>query len=217
MHSESSLKSVVPAMLVGAAILLAQSPYRPAAIVSAGELQLPANSIASGIAVLDLSLDATGALSSVTVLRDLPPLTAAAQSAVASWKFQPSAPGSDAQPSDLLVAFVLPPNVSFPTYPKFAPLVPKARSRSRYVPPGIASVTYAQYPVNSVVSGSVTVQVTVGPDGHPQHWQIVRALEPCTPFALDAAKKWRFRPAILDGQPVASNVAIDFLFRPPLS
>jgi len=204
-------------MLAGAAILLAQSPYRPAAVVSAGDLQPPANSIASGIAVLDLSLDATGTLSSVTIVRDLPPLTAAAQSAVASWKFRPSAPGSDAQPSDLLVAFVLPPNVSFPTYPKFAPLLPKARSRSHYVPPGVASVTYAQYPVNSVVSGSVVVQVTVGPDGNPRQWQVVRALDPCTPFALDAAKKWRFRPAILNGQPVASNVAIDFLFQPPVN
>jgi TonB family protein len=216
MDSGSSLKSVVTAMLVGAAILLAQSPYEPAA-VSVGNLQPPANSIASGIAVLDLSLDATGTLSSVTVLRDLPPLTAAAQSAVALWKFRPSVPGTDGQPSDLLVAFVLTPNVSFPTHPKFAPLVPKARSRSGYVPPGIASVTYAQYPVNSVISGSVVVQVTVGPNGDPHDWQVVRALDPCTPFALDAAKKWRFRPAILDGQPVASNVAIDFLFRPPLN
>jgi hypothetical protein len=200
-----------------AACAIAQAKYMAAEVAAADNFMPPWNSTASGIVVLGVSLDATGAVVGVDALRDLPPVTNSAKSAVQSWRFKPALAGSDPQPSDLLAIFVVPPAVSFPTYPRFPSLPPEAGSISGYVLPGIVSASYAQYPVNSIVSGSVVIQVTVGANGKATAWQTVRALDPCTRFARDAAKKWSFRAATLDGQPVASKIAIDFIFQPPLT
>jgi hypothetical protein len=218
MRTKSRFGILLAIFLFGAAALtMAQAIYMAAEVAAADNFMPPWNSTASGIVVLDVSLDATGAVVGVYALRDLPPLTNSAKSAVQSWQFKPASAGSDPQPSDLLTIFVVPPAVSFPTYPHFPSLPPKAGSISAYVLPGIVSASYAEYPVNSVVSGSVVIQVTVGANGKATAWHTVRALDPCTRFALEAAKKWRFRATALDGQPVASKIAIDFIFRPPLT
>jgi TonB family protein len=208
--------SLLVVLLFGAvAWTIARPMYKAAEVVATDDFQPPWNSIASGTVVLDVSLDATGAVGGVTVLRDVPSLTNAAESAVQSWQFEPAIAAGGPRPSNLLAIFVVSAAVNFPSDPSFASLQPEA-STSGYVLPGIVSVSYPHYPVNSVVSGSVVVQVAVGPDGNAAGWQIVRGLDPCTRFAMEAAKKWHFRAAILDGQPVASKIAIDFVFRPPL-
>lgn len=200
-----------------AAWAMALMKYTAAEVTAADNFMSPWNSTSSGIVVLDVSLDATGAVVEVDALRDLPPLTDSAKSVVRSWQFKPASAGSDPQPSDLLAIFVVPPAVSLPTYPRFPPLAPKAGSIAGYVLPGIVSASYAEYPINSVASGSVVIQVTVGANGKATAWQTVRALDPCTRFALEAAKKWHFSAATLDGKTVASNIAIGFIFRPPLT
>lgn len=206
------------AVLAGAAFLgAAQAKYKPAAVISAGDLLPPENTFVTGVAVLDLSLDAAGAVSNVAVLQDLPPLTSMAKAAVESWHFKPAGAASGPQPSDLVAAFVLSPPLNFPPNPPFSSLLSKPGSGRGYILPGIVSVSYAQYPPNSVVSGSVVIQVTVGPDGSAEAWQTVRSLNPCTRVALAAARKWSFRAATLGGRPVTSNVVIDFLFQPPLA
>lgn len=202
-------------LLIGSGGIEAQETYRPAEVTVAESFEPPWNIITPGISVLDVSLDATGHLASVDVLREVPLLTNAAESALQSRKFKPASVAGKQQPSDLLVAFVLPPAAAFPPYPVFSPLSPKSGSVSRYAPPGIVSASYAQYPVNSVVSASVIIQVAVGADGNATSWQAIRGLDPFTRFALEAAKKWRFRPATLDDRPVRSNLAIDFIFQPP--
>jgi outer membrane biosynthesis protein TonB len=218
MRKKSRFGILLAIFLFGAAAsTMAQAIYTAAEVAAADNFKPPWNSDASGIVVLNVKLDATGALVGVDVLRDLPPLTNSAKSAVQSWQFKPALVGSGPRPSDLLAVFVVPPPVSFPTYPHFPSLPPKAGSISGYVLPGIVSASYAQYPVDSVVSGSVVIQVTVGADGNATAWQTVRALDPCTRFALEATKKWRFRAAALDGHPVSSKIAIDFVFQPPLT
>ena len=218
MRKKHHIEILTAIFLFGAASwAMARAKYIAAEVTAADNFMPPWNSTASGIVVLDVSMDATGALVGVDVLRELPPLSNSAKSAVQSWQFKPASAGSGPQPSDLLAIFVMPPAVSFTTYPSFPSLPPKAGSISGYVLSGIVSASYAQYPVNSVVSGSVVIQVTVGANGKATAWQTVRALDPCTCFALEAAKKWRFRAATLDGQPVASKIAIDFIFRPPLT
>lgn len=193
----------------------AQETYRPAEVTVAQGFEPPWNDITPGIGVLDVSLDGTGHPATVDVLREVPLLTNAAESAVQSWKFKPASVEGNQQASDLLVVFVLPPAAAFPTYPAFSPLSPKRAGVSRYVPPGIVSASYAEYPINSVVSASVVIQVAIDADGNAISWQPIRALDPFTRFALEAAKKWRFRPATLDDQPVRSNLVIDFIFQPP--
>ena len=58
------------------------------------------------------------------------------------------------------------------------------------------------------------VRIEVGPDGVPTATSIVqssqsRALDRA---ALDAVKRWRFRPAIVDGQPAVGSVVVPIEF-----
>jgi outer membrane biosynthesis protein TonB len=217
MADSNSLKSLLMIFAVAAAALAAaMAPYEPPQVISAVDLKPPANTLASGVAVLDVSIDSAGAVAGAAVVRDLPPLATAAQSAVQLWKFRPAMSDGGAQPSDLLAAFVLGPAESFPAYPEFPALLHQQSSRKGFIFPGIVSVAYAPYPAKSVVSGSVVVQATIGADGNAIGWLVLRDLPPCTQLALDAAKKWKFSAASLDGAPVASTVAIDFLFQPPV-
>ena len=216
------LPTLAAILLVGSAMAaLAQTPYKSAEVVSTTNLAHPVRSIAYGIVVLDVSLDASGAVSKTRAFRDIASLTSPAKSAVQAWTFQPAIIEGHTGPSHMLVAFVFPPAASFPNYPQFIPLSPRPELNPKenfsYTSPGIVSVAYSEYPVNSVVSGSVVIQLTVGTDGNPSELRVIRDLVPCTSFALAAAQKWRFRPATFEGKPVSSKLAIDFVFQPPLS
>ena len=61
--------------------------HGPAPMGHAGDVTYPMNSSTTGIVTLDISVDATGTVQNVGVVRDVPPLTSAAQSAVRSWQF----------------------------------------------------------------------------------------------------------------------------------
>jgi len=62
---------------------------RPAYIVTASDIPYPINTATPGIVTLILNLDAAAKVENVQVLRDIPPLTSAAQTAVQTWTFTP--------------------------------------------------------------------------------------------------------------------------------
>jgi protein TonB len=66
------------------------------------------------------------------------------------------------------------------------------------------------------MSGVVHVRVVVQPDGTVGEVSVVRSSPPGAGFedsALNAVKRWRFKPALRDGEPVAASilVKVDFL------
>jgi TonB-like protein len=57
------------------------------------------------------------------------------------------------------------------------------------------------------------VQTRIRPDGSTGEVSLVRKLSGgFGPLAIDAAKHWKFQPALREGKPVPSNVAIAFVF-----
>jgi protein TonB len=62
------------------------------------------------------------------------------------------------------------------------------------------------------VSGAVTVQATVGPDGKVLDARVVRSVPLLDQAALDAVRQWEYTPARLNGEPVPVlvTVRIDF-------
>jgi TonB family protein len=86
-----------------------------------------------------------------------------------------------------------------------------------YVPVGIVSVVYPDYPVNSVAWGSVLVQVTVNSEGKTESPQVLYGMAPFKELALDALKKWRFQAATFGGKAVPSQMPIAFIFQTPSS
>jgi Gram-negative bacterial TonB protein C-terminal len=196
----------------------AQAPFKPPEVTSASDIPFPIQSIADGVVVLDASLDDKGAITGTTVVRDIPSLTSPAISAIRTWKFSPATGLGKPEPSTMRVAVVFRPRSYLAAGPSFTPIFLEGnpnRAGQSYIPPGIASVTYPQYPINAAAPGTVVIQVTVSKSSAIQHLKIVRDLTPFTQFALSIANKWRFQAATLDGKPVASNLAIAFVF-PPL-
>jgi len=72
--------------------------------------------------------------------------------------------------------------------------------------------------VRARAQGVITVECVVEPDGECGDLRVLRAFNP--PFGLDqqaleAARRWRFRPGMRDGEavPVLVNLEIEFNIR----
>ena len=205
-------------LVCGAMSTSAEAMFKPAEVISAPDIQYPIRSIATGVVVLDVSLDATGGIAGVHVVRDIPSLTSAAMSSIPSWKFSPASVQGKPEPSTMRIAVVFRPTSYLATGPAFTAVpaqeAPDQTHRAEALP-GILSAVYPQYPVNAAMPGAVIIQVTIGTTGAVQRTKVVRALPPFTQFGLNALSHWQFQPATVDGKPVPSNLAIALVF-PPL-
>jgi outer membrane biosynthesis protein TonB len=63
---------------------------RPASPRLVYDAPYPVNSVAEGVVILELKILADGAIEQINTVRDIPPLTRAARTAVAAWKFSPA-------------------------------------------------------------------------------------------------------------------------------
>jgi periplasmic protein TonB len=73
---------------------------------------------------------------------------------------------------------------------------------------------YSEEARKAKYQGSVLLWAIIGPDGRPRDLRIARSLGMgLDQKAVDAVTKWRFAPAIKDGQPVAVQVNIEVSFR----
>ena len=64
------------------------------------------------------------------------------------------------------------------------------------------------------VQGTVVLWVVIGPDGRAQEWRLQRALGMgLDEEAVDVVRNWTFKPALMNGQPVAVQVNIEMNFR----
>jgi protein TonB len=82
-----------------------------------------------------------------------------------------------------------------------------------YEPPEVVSAADPIYPYNSIAQGSVILQLSIGATGELDGVQVLRDVPSLTVEAEKAVKKWRFKPATLDGRPVRSTMAVSFTFR----
>jgi TonB family protein len=217
----------LPSMFARATLLvccavstLAQTPFKPAEITFATDVQFPVRSVASGIVVVDVSVDSKGDVTGTEVQRDIASLTPVAMSSAQAWKYSPASVDGVPQASLMRVAFVFRPHAIMAAPPSFTPLQQQGDmapdAKSGYIPPGIVAVTYPAYPIDAASVGAVVVQVKVNTDGKVEDVKAIRSFRPFTQFALNAAQKWQFRAATLQGEPVMSYIAIAFVYSPPV-
>lgn len=83
--------------------------FEPIAVVSTVDPVYPANVVSWGTVILEVTVDETGALGGIKVLRDLPPFTEESQRAVKKWKFRAARLDDEAVRSSLIVVFSFPP------------------------------------------------------------------------------------------------------------
>ncbi len=85
----------------------------------------------------------------------------------------------------------------------------------RFDPPTVVNVVNAVYPLQSVVSGTVVLEVSLDDTGKIAEVRVVRGIPALTESAERSVRQWKFQPAKLDGKAVASKVPVAFSFVPP--
>jgi TonB family protein len=219
-------------LVIGAVLLVcvarpisAQKAYEPAEVTSAGDAYAPYQVLFDGLFVLDVFLDRDGDVQQINALRDPGSMLGAAKKSVQMWKFQPASKEGKSAPSRMTVSFVYrPPNwgIAAPVPPKgFSPVLPPDQSDSsvhgNYVPAGVLSFSYPEYPVNSLSWGSVVVQLTVDGSGMITGVDFLHGMDGFNNLVSKALKAWRFQPATFNGVSITSKTVIAFVFQPPIS
>ena len=76
--------------------------------------------------------------------------------------------------------------------------------------------TYPREALRRGVGGTVRVQVTVSPDGSVERMEVAESSGDRTldRAAMEAVRRWRFKPAMRNGQPVSATVVIPLDFTP---
>ncbi len=63
------------------------------------------------------------------------------------------------------------------------------------------------------VEGSVLLWLIVGPNGRPRDIRVARSLNAgLDQKAIEALRKWKFQPAMKDGQPIAAQISVEVIF-----
>jgi TonB family protein len=220
----TNMRRLLLATLLFLPCALGQKAYSPPQVTSAGDAYTPYTVVFDGLFVLDVSIGDDGSISKIEALRNPGAMLDAIETAVRTWKFQPALIGRKTQASRMTVAFVYRPGnlQTFGAAPTegFKPVMPPSRAddgTGDYVPPGITSFAYPEYPVNSVASGSVVLQATVDDSGNVKNVAVLHAMAGFNRFAQGALKNWRFQAATVRGRSVTSNIVVAFIFQPPPS
>jgi len=195
----------------------AETNFLPAEVISAADVGYPLQSVADDIVVFDVALNDRGEITGATLLHSVPSLTEPAQESLRSWKFKPASLGDKPVSSDMIVAFAFRHAVKIWNPPPFVSIFPMSDSgadaTSGFFPPGILSVAYSDYPASTIAMGATVLQLNVTSDGTPGDVQVVRDLgSNFAALTAKAARAWEFQPALFNGKPVASKVAIAFVF-----
>lgn len=81
-----------------------------------------------------------------------------------------------------------------------------------FAPAQVVEVTDTYYPPLSVAFGTVVLQVTIAESGEIQDIKVIRDIPSLTREAVRSVRKWKFKPAALEGKPVASSIPVAFTF-----
>jgi TonB family protein len=89
------------------------------------------------------------------------------------------------------------------------------RPGGRIMPPKKIKDVQPVYPAiarSSGVSGVVTIEATIGPDGKVVDAKVVRSIPLLDRAALDAVRQWEYLPTMLNGSPVPVLVTVTINF-----
>jgi protein TonB len=74
------------------------------------------------------------------------------------------------------------------------------------------SPTYPPFAKQLKVSGTVRLEVRIAPDGKVSGVRTIAGHPVLAGAAMDAARRWVYAPATLDGAPIASTTQVDISF-----
>lgn len=84
-----------------------------------------------------------------------------------------------------------------------------------FEPPSVLNAVEATYPLQSIASGTVVLEVSLDETGKITDIHVVRGIASLTEAARRSMQQWTFQPAKLNRRPVPSKFAVAFSFVPP--
>jgi len=90
------------------------------------------------------------------------------------------------------------------------------KSSLNFQPPQVLTTVEPSYPANTVAGGTVVLKVTVSASGEIKDVLVLQQAAGFTQQALEAVRKWKFKPATLDGKPVTASIPVAFSFSQPI-
>jgi hypothetical protein len=191
--------------------------FSPPDIATAGDMNYPVDSVASGVVVVAVGLDGAGSIKKTDVLRDIPSLTSPVLLAIQTWTFKPATLDGKGVDSTIIVNIVFNPK-DYRLGGTAAPVLGKelevpSRDASGFLPPKIMAASWAEYPLESVEQGAVILDASVSPTGQVTQVIPIWRSQSLTDASIDAAKTWTFRPAKFGGAPTVANTVVGYVFR----
>lgn len=219
----------LPALVVLGLIALAvQEPaYSPARLRSGKVPSIPVMAVGGGEVLVDLDVNAEGAVTRATPLRSTPPFTEFVVNAVRDWQFFPAREVVDAdrarageaisrvaiQSHVLVGAVIRPPSLRAPTLGE----PPKDISSGADVLPFPLAMIPPLFPPTAASNGVVLLEVHVSANGSVESAGVINSAPPFDDAAVKAVRQWHFRPAEVHGTAVPTYVYVVFGFRVPVA
>jgi hypothetical protein len=219
---------LVGALLGTAAVLTAgpslraqkkQPKFVPPEVESAGDINYPIDSVASGVVVVAVKLGDEGQIEGTEVLRDVPSLTAPVLLSLQNWTFKPATLDAKAVDSTIVVSVAFNPSdyrLRGGTTSAFGKeLRTLSPDDNGFLPPKITGTAWAEYPMNSLAQGAVLLDVSISDTGEVTRAVPVATVASLTALSVNAAKKWTFQAARFKGMAIPSKAVVGFVFRLP--
>jgi TonB family protein len=153
---------------------------------------------AKGIVELAIAVGTDGHVSAVKVLRGHPMLQAAAKDAVKQWVYEPPAAETILQ---VTVTFDSPDGA-----PKPEGAIQQAVLISRKDP------IYPREAKEAGIVGAVALRAKIGKDGRVVSAQALSGPDVLRQAAIEAVEQWRYKPTMLNGEPVDTETTITLNF-----
>jgi TonB family protein len=215
--------SSMAAFALGGVIL---GQFRPPQYQSGSIPPTAIQALSGGQVLVEATITAQGVVEDVRPLRETPPFTADIVRTVRRWHFSPATQRLRAEPGEapvvspqavrskvLIAAWFRPPTINTST-PGAVPQDVAAPSEE--IPFPITTETPI-FPITAVFDGAVLLECRISTAGHVSSVRILHSGAVFDSPALDAVRKWTFRPARIRGVPSEAFVYISFGFRQPIS
>jgi outer membrane biosynthesis protein TonB len=171
-----------------------------------------------GEVVLELLVDAAGAVTRVERLRLTPPYTEAVAQSALSWRFEPATTVRDGRsmaiPAPVLVIALFRPASFYAGPSPGSP--PQVRGLVSPQLPNPDSLVVPAYPPTATGSGIVLIEIEMTARAEPRGYRLLSPLSGFDSAALDVVRTWRFSPPRTVDVPETLFVYAVLGFRAPL-
>lgn len=148
-----------------------------------------------------LNVNESGGVDNAVFVEGDPSLQEAAMAAVLKWRFKPFIRNGQPIPVNTIVTIQFLPNVV-----RISQGVLEGLCVKKFQP------IYPEFARAARIQGSVVLHVVIATDGSVKDVKLVSGHPMLTPAAIDAVKRWKYRPYLLNGIPmeVDSMVTVNF-------